>query len=645
MLRNWSLLGECFSLLILVIIFLRYYFFGIRAVLTPKKKLFCYCLLSAGASILLNILTVFTLSGPAGVPQWLNTLLNSGYFLLTGGTCTLFALFLFRLTLEHVYDPHCTRMSSTMLAVLFSLFVLAVLVNLRTGILFYFDAEGHYQQGPLNRAVLLLPLLQLVFLLFCYFRNRSSVSTSMVYVMRMLPSVVVLVCLFQLLYPDMLLNGILSAFVSLILFLSFQTYTEDQDSLTGIRNRSSFMAELSQRISRRQSMQIIVVSLLSFSDVNLRYGHQTGDDVLYEVASYLDRLSPKGLAFRTANTTFTLLLPQADQAQMEARVQAVQARFQKPWVLGSVSCHLPSVMAVLCCGDGADSSSEVLEQLEYTQRLAKNQLDTVWFDASVKRRMQRQRELVALMRRSIQEHRFRVWYQPIFCCHGGGFCSAEALLRLNDDSGAPVSPDEFIPLAEETGMIGDLTWIVLEEVCRLLSSGQAPGLNSISVNLSMQQLQDPDLTERICRYLDQYGLSPEHLKVEITERFLLHDAQYARRQLSTLAAAGIQICMDDFGTGYSNLSSVLDFPFAFIKLDRSLILHALEDSRADLMVRTLLSLFHSLDKRVVVEGAETQAQADYLDQNGADMIQGFYYAKPMPSETLLSFLREHPQQP
>ena len=101
--------GRMFFLLILVIIFLRYYFFGIRAVLTPKKKLFCYCLLSAGASILLNILTVFTLSGPAGVPQWLNMLLNSGYFLLTGGTCTLFALFLFRLTLEHVYDPHCTR--------------------------------------------------------------------------------------------------------------------------------------------------------------------------------------------------------------------------------------------------------------------------------------------------------------------------------------------------------------------------------------------------------------------------------------------------------------------------------------------------------------------------------------------------------
>lgn len=156
----------------------------------------------------------------------------------------------------------------------------------------------------------------------------------------------------------------------------------------------------------------------------------------------------------------------------------------------------------------------------------------------------------------------------------------------------------------------------------------------------MQQLLDPDLANRIQRYLTQYGLRPDCLKVEITERFLLHDARYAKQQLSSLAAIGIQIYMDDFGTGYSNLSSVLDYPFSYIKLDRSLILHVLEDTHAELMVHTLLSLFHSLGKRVVVEGVEDGQLADYLKRCGADMIQGFYYAAPMPREELISFFSE-----
>lgn len=132
--------------------------------------------------------------------------------------------------------------------------------------------------------------------------------------------------------------------------------------------------------------------------------------------------------------------------------------------------------------------------------------------------------------------------------------------------------------------------------------------------------------------------------MEITERFLLHDAQYAKRQLASLAAIGIQIYMDDFGTGYSNLSSVLDYPFSFIKLDRSLVLHVPEDHRAELMLRTLLTLFHSLGKRVVVEGVESETLANYLKHCGADMIQGFYYAAPMPKQDLIAFLSRQGQQ-
>ena len=288
---------------------------------------------------------------------------------------------------------------------------------------------------------------------------------------------------------------------------------------------------------------------------------------------------------------------------------------------------------------------EVLEQLEYTLSRAKEERSVVRFDDALSCQMQRRQEIIDIMRQSIRDRRFHVWYQPIYCCHDNIFCSAEALLRLDDYDGKPISPSVFIPLAEENGMIGDLTWIVLEEICKFLSSGQVPELKTVSLNLSMQQLLDPGLASRIQRYLTQYDLSPDCLKVEITERFLLHDAQYAKRQLSSLAAIGIQIYMDDFGTGYSNLSSVLDYPFAFIKLDRSLVIHVPEDHRAELMLRTLLTLFHSLGKRVVVEGVESASLAAYLKHCGADMIQGFYYAAPMPKQELIAFFARQAQTP
>ena len=167
-----------------------------------------------------------------------------------------------------------------------------------------------------------------------------------------------------------------------------------------------------------------------------------------------------------------------------------------------------------------------------------------------------------------------------------------------------------------------------------------PDLKSVSLNLSKQQLLDPRLTEHIARKLEEYRLTPDRLKIEITERFLLQDAQYARRQLDSLLALRLEIYMDDFGTGYSNLTSVLNFPFTFIKLDRSLVYRVPEDRQAELMVRTLLALFHDMGKRLVAEGVETEVQALRLRDLGADMIQGFYYARPMPPEQLTAFFTQ-----
>ena len=208
-----------------------------------------------------------------------------------------------------------------------------------------------------------------------------------------------------------------------------------------------------------------------------------------------------------------------------------------------------------------------------------------------------------------------------------------------------ISPAEFIPLAEETGLIGELSWIVLEGTCRLLGSGRAPDLRSVSINLSMQQFAEQELISRIVDSLDRNGVPHDRLKVEITERVLLQDMDRMRTAMAEMASRDIHFYLDDFGTGYSNLSCVLDLPFECVKLDQSLVAEFPDDQRADLLVRTLVCLFHNMGLQVMAEGVEAVPQAETLARYGADWIQGYYYARPMPESELIPFLKEKNHAP
>ena len=634
------LMGEYLSLMMLVVIFTRYYFYEGRRYLTNKKKIFLGCLLSAAFSITLNIICEATNSSSA-VSSGHSMMLNTGYFLFIGFTCTLIALFLFWLMLEHVYDKHCLRNAIIMLSIVLGVYCTLLTINLFNGILFYFDDTGAYCRGPLNRHVFLMPLIQLIFLFVCYIRNRKSVGRSMKYVMAVLPPIVVLLILAAVVFPNLLLNGVLCSFVCLILYLSFQSNAGNRDPITGVRDSSSFVAELKLRLRSKQSIQIISVTLMSYSEINLKYGQRIGDALLYEVATYLETLFQQGSAFRTSNTTFSLILPLGTPEENLSRLTAIQQRFQTPWSLGELQLSPPFCMADLCySADNTTTAEELMEQLNYTVTKSKKTGALIRFSDTIRLEMLEKKTIQELIQRSILEHRFRVWYQPIYCCTSNQFCSAEALLRLNDEHGTPISPNLFIPAAEESGLICDLTWVVLEQICQLLSSGDIPETFAVSLNLSMQQLFDPELPQKFKAYLNRYDVDPSRLKVEITERLLLDDAQFARQQLMTLASYGIQIFMDDFGTGYSNLSNVLNYPFTSIKLDRSLIQNIPHDESAELMVRTMLMMFHGLNKTVVAEGVEQFETAQHLKACGADMIQGFYYARPMPKSDFLQFLSD-----
>lgn len=632
----WSLTAEFIALLLITVLAMNFY--EKRQVKTHFVKMYRVCLVLSAASILLDTLCVLLLEYPL-TPRWLNFLLNTAYFLLCVLMCSVMAVYLFEKLLAHVYDQTCVRRAHRVVGGLFAAYCVLLAVNVRSGWLFWLDEVGNYQRGPLYNSGYLLMLVEFVLLYYCYFQHRASVSKMMQRSLRILLPVLLALVAMQLWRPELLLNGTLIAFVDIVLYLNFQSQRIELDGVTGLSNRDSFFNELGMRLRGGQKFQVVLLSLSNFSVINRRYGHRRGDEFLYTVANWIEQSFPEGEHFRYGSVTFAVLLPYTGSTRAQQYRDRFQTRFCCPWQLGKCNYHLSASLCDLVHLAEAWQPDQVIEYLDYTLSHAKSAGgEWVCFEQGFAQALSRRRHLAEVVRERVRNREFSVWYQPIYDLGQNGFCSAEALVRMRDERGAFVSPEEFIPIAEELGLINDVFWIVLEDVCRLLHSRPGFSLHVVSVNVAMPQMEDITMVDRIEETLRRYQVPARRLRFEITERALAGDTAAATRTLERLAQNGFLFYLDDFGTGYSNFSSVLQAPLECIKLDKSLVDNLGQSERGDVLVGALIQLFHSLGMGVVAEGVETQPQVERLKNMGADCIQGYFYARPMPQPQLENFL-------
>ena len=632
---HWSLAGEYMAFIVIVVLIL--YFYERRTVINAREKLYRACLWLSLFSIMLDAVCVFLEGHYGTAAHGINMVLNSIYFMLTVIICSLIAAYVFIMMLAHVYDKKCLKRAFRGLAAVNIIYLGALIVNIRTGLLFYFDQSGIYHRGGLNILGYGVMVAEIVMVYLCYWKNRPSVSESIVRIIHTLPPVMILLFAFQMIYPSMLMNGTGMAIANLILFISFQNREFKKDHLTKAGNRESFFENISLRMAGRQQFQIIMVALRKFDVINKNYGHQKGDEFLYHIATELRRIIPEAEVFRFGNVEFALIVPFESEETSKENYLAVKKRCRGTWSVEDIHTHIKTVFMYLEYLGQQSTPSQLMNHLEYAIQKAKEAPDqSLHFTESGIREYEEEKKILEIMQQSVEQRRFRVWYQPVLH-KGGSFSSAEALLRLNDYEGNPVPPSRFIPIAEESGLIDDLSWIVLEEVCELLEKNPESSLKSISINLSMQQFADAGIEGRILDCLKRHHLDPGRLKIEVTERVILHDMRYMKNVMYNMSRAGIGFYLDDFGTGYSNLASVLEFPFECVKIDRSLLIGFPGNPDSEMLIKTLIELFHSMGEAVVVEGIEDESQAELLKEMGADRIQGYYYSKPLPEEIFAKY--------
>ncbi|MBV7543221.1 bifunctional diguanylate cyclase/phosphodiesterase [Acidovorax sp. sic0104] len=426
------------------------------------------------------------------------------------------------------------------------------------------------------------------------------------------------------------------------------------DVLTGLPNRRMLVDRLQRAMAAvaRSGAQgaLLFIDLDNFKDLNDTLGHDTGDQLLLQVAQRLSTcVREADTVARFGGDEFVVLVEglSADGAHASAEAALVASHIATtlgaPYVLGETSHHSTPSIGIALFGQQTGSVDELLKHADLAMYQAKaaGRNTQRFFDPDMQAAVSTRSALEADLRRGLQEKEFVLYYQPVVDGKGR-LLGAEALVRWRHPRRGLVSPAEFIPLAEQTGLILPIGHWVLEAACAQLVAWSRSSLTRqffLSVNVSVRQFRQPDFVEQMLGILHKSGANPERLKLELTESLLLTDVEDVISRMEYLRRYGVGFSLDDFGTGYSSLSSLKRLPLDQLKIDQGFVRDLQTDPNDAAIVRTILALAHSMDLAVVAEGVETTGQLEFLQRHGCQAFQGYLFGRPMPAEVLERALR------
>lgn len=414
------------------------------------------------------------------------------------------------------------------------------------------------------------------------------------------------------------------------------------DPLTGLPNRAAVRDELPRRIKEAlgTSMAIFAVDLNRFKEINDVYGHAAGDAVLTQTTARMRAALLEDEFFaRVGGDEFLAVKPFTRESEIEEFAARIADAFSKPNELGKASFSTSASIGIATYpkdGDGVDELTMRADLAMY--RSKKDARDWCWFDVDADEDGRRRGQIAIGLRSAIAESGLRLVYQPQLAIKKRQLLGFEALLRWTSPQLGEVPPVDFIPVAEQTGMIVEIGDWVLVEACREATKWPEP--LGVAVNVSPIQLMRPNFAERIKEVLDLTGLAATRLEIEITETTLIDNPGQALHILRQIKALGVRIAMDDFGTGYSSLSTLFSFPFDKIKVDRSFLNALGRHAQATSVIETVIELGHKLSIPVLAEGVETDFQAAFLKDRRCDEAQGFLYGRPLDSGSALDLAKK-----
>ena len=424
------------------------------------------------------------------------------------------------------------------------------------------------------------------------------------------------------------------------------------DNLTNLGNRPAFIRSLDERFAREgdSSTCLLLVDIDNFKRINDSLGHQTGDKLLISLARRLrNSLSASGVLARFASNEFAVLLDDTSLEDGQGVALQLLRTLDKPMFVDNQLINVTASVGLACAPLHGSDPTTLMKNAGLALHKAKAngkhqvQVFTEVLNAEASYKLFVENNL----RRALTQNELEVFYQPKLCLRSGRLLGLEALLRWNHPERGMIRPDQFISVAEETGLIIPIGKWVVRQACCMSQQLREAGMGNlhVAINLSPKQFSDPDLVASIGTILKEEALPPHLLELELTEGLLLEASEDTHRQLDELKALGLTLAMDDFGTGYSSLSYLKKFPIDIIKIDRSFI-NEIPDNQDDMEITSaVVAMAHNLKLKVVAEGIETPEQLAFLRRHRCDVGQGYLFDRPIPGRELAEKLKRYQRGP
>ena len=512
-----------------------------------------------------------------------------------------------------------------------------------THMIFYFNEESQFTKGwgyhimYLVAAIYFLSAVYKIILL----RKEASLTqrlTVYFYISTCVASVVI-----QTVNPNLIITGFIASISTMMVFLALVNPTNYFDKEMDVLNLTAFRDVFAQNTFREKKFRIIGIQIIGIRFLTETIGLENKTEVLRQFAKKLKNACGKHSLYRISGSRIYVFIPDDDKVE-KAIIANIQKVFDESILMGDFRISLTEHIAICRCPEDAQEIADVEDLIRSTLHsiFDEEPHTVVRVEKNILAKKNRELQILQVMKRAVRRGDFYVVYQPIYSFEQNRFTTAEALVRLENDELGEVSPEEFIPIAEQNGMILQIGEFVFETVCRFVLHHKIweKGIEYIHVNLSVIQCMQEKLADQLFRIMDLYNLDYRYINLEVTESAAIASSDVLMDNMNRLIERNMNFSLDDFGTGFSNTATLIKYPFHTIKLDKGMVWDAMHNPKAEIILKNTIEMVKMLHMEIVAEGAETPEQVERLRQMGVDFVQGFYYSKPINRDDFLQLLND-----
>ena len=519
-----------------------------------------------------------------------------------------------------------------------------VLTNSLTGYVFYMDEQFLYHRGPLILLIYAIGMGYLLLGFIFFFRYQRAIPRADSLAIGVMMGLSALGIVVQGIRSELLVELFGESLTCLGMMVMLEERSGHIDPVTGVLNRVALVDANRRLIENGQSYRMVLVRLTDLALFTRLFKGREVESLLMAVASWLTSLAGEQDLFHYRDRDFAILYSDGTDYEAGEAADRILERFGQDWKSGGVSLQLEAAVCVLRVPEDVSTLDELMELLTSDYRRRGMGSHLVSFDEISS--FQRSRRIEQALREAVADQRLRVWYQPIWSVEQRRTVAAEALLNVDSEALRGLSPEIYIPIAERSGLIREIGLFIFEEVCRFLRDGGPGmlGLSYIELNLSVHQFMYDDLVQRFEEIRARYGVPASALNLEITESASTGRTPAVGQAMERMRAIGYTFSLDDFGTGYSNLVQLISSSYKNVKMDKSLLWDAEHNEATARLLDSLIRVIRSLGYNVVQEGVETLAQLQRTEASGGNLIQGFYFSRPLPERDFVAYLENEGQR-